>query len=256
MLNIIDLSKSIEHFPHEPRFMRIRVKHSTHSKSKLLIKLLLKLPAKLFPKGWSGWSNDNIKNLGVHSTTHLDAPWHYDKVCEGKKAKTIDEIPLEWCYGAGIVINMSHKKDFELITLKDIKEDLKRSGAIIEKGTIVLIRTDRDKYIGTKKYFTHGTGMSAEATEWLIDQGVKIMGIDQWGWDLPLPYQAQEAKNKNDDKIFWEAHRVGINKEYCHLEQMVNLSSLPDYGFIVSVFPLKVKGASAGPVRAVAILKE
>ena len=66
--------------------------------------------------------------MGVHSSTHIDAPWHYGPLVEGKKAKTIDQIPLEWLYGPGVVINMSHKEDFEEITVKDIEEDLKRSG--------------------------------------------------------------------------------------------------------------------------------
>lgn len=254
MPTIIDLSKTIQYNRKEPRFMRIKVRHKSHRKGRRMIKLLLRLPKKLFPKHFTGWADDCIEKMGVHSATHLDAPYHYGPKSGGKRAKTIDQIPLEWCYGPGVVINMSHKKDFEAITVEDIKKDLESSGAIIKEGTIVLIRTDRDKRMGTMDFFTKGTGMSAEATEWLIDQGVKVMGIDQWGWDLPLPYQVSLAKQANDRNVFWSAHRVGIEKEYCHLEQMCNLSSLPAHGFQVCVFPLKIKGASAGPVRAVAIL--
>jgi kynurenine formamidase len=108
--------------------------------------------------------------------------------------------------------------------------------------------------MGTKKFFTHGTGMSAKATEWLIDQGIKVMGIDQWGWDLPLPYMIKKAKENNDPNYFWEAHLVGRDKEYCHIEQLTNLSTLPTTGFKVCVFPLKIVGASAAPARVVAIL--
>lgn len=109
--------------------------------------------------------------------------------------------------------------------------------------------------MGTSDFPEKGTGMSREATEWLIDQGVKVMGIDQWGWDLPLKFMAQEAKRRRDPEYFWEGHRVGIHKEYLHMEQLTNLSSLPPSGFKVCVFPLKIAGGSAAPARVVAIVE-
>jgi kynurenine formamidase len=98
--------------------------------------------------------------------------------------------------------------------------------------------------------------MSAEATRWLIDRGVKVMGIDSWGWDLPLKIQADRAKAERRDDVFWEAHFVGVDKEYCQIERLTNFSQLPPHGFTVCAFPLKVKGGSAGPARVVAILDE
>jgi len=208
----------------------------------------------LFPKGFEGWADDKIKNMGVHSSTHIDAPWHFGPTVGTQKAKTIDEIPLEWLYGEGIVLNMTHKNDFEEITIEDIKKDLNQSGAKINKGTIVLIRTDRDKLSGAD--FVHkGTGMSKEATEWLIGKGVKVMGIDQWGFDLPLKYLVEKAKKANDPDIFWQAHLVGQKFEYLHMEQLTNLKALPPSGFKVAVFPLKIKGGSAAPARVVAIFE-
>ena len=93
--------------------------------------------------------------------------------------------------------------------------------------------------MGTKAFFKQGTGMSAAATTWLIDQGVRVMGIDQWGWDLPLPYLIKKAKESNDPDLFWEAHLVGVEKEYCHMEQLTNLDALPLTGFKVAAIPLK-----------------
>jgi len=255
MTKIIDLSKTIAYKKEDPWFMRIKVKHFAHAKSLFLIRFVLGLPKRLFPKKFKGWADDKIKNMGVHSTTHIDAPWHYGPTCEGKKAKTIDEVPLEWLYGDGVVIDMTHKKDFEVITVEDLQEDLKKSGATIKTGTIVLIRTDRDQLKG-KDYFERGTGMSKEATEWLIDQGVKVMGIDQWGWDLPLRHLVKKAKASDDAQLFWEGHLVGIDKEYLHMEQLTNLRALPAFGFKVAVFPLKIKGGSAAPARVVAIMEE
>lgn len=254
-MRIVDLSKPIQYNPGDPSFMKVKIKHKVHKKATWLLRLF-GLPPTLFPSGFIGWADDTIQKMGVHSTTHIDAPWHYGPTCEGKPAKTIDQIPLEWCFGEGIVLDMSHKEDFDAITVEDLQSYLDTYQLSLQKGMIVLIRTDRDKHMGTKKFFTHGTGMSAEATEWLIDQGIKVMGIDQWGWDLPLPYQIKVAKEKNDKSVFWEAHLVGVRKEYCHMEQLTNLASLPMTGFKVCVFPLKIVGGSAAPARVVAMIDE
>ena len=205
---IVDLSKPIQYNAGDPWFMRVKIKHKAHRKSHWLIRLALRLPARLFPKNWTGWADDTIKNMGLHATTHIDAPWHYGPVVEGKPAKTIDQIPLEWCYGDGIVIDCTHKEDFVAITVDDLKKDLDKNGITIQEGNIVLIRTDRDKMVGTSDFVEKGTGMSKEATEWLIDQGVKVMGIDQWGWDLPLKFMAKKAKEIVEEpleKKLWKA---------------------------------------------------
>ena len=254
MAKIVDLSKTIEFKKEDPWFMRIKIKHISHSKSLKLIKYVLRLPKRLIPSNFKGWADDTIKNMGVHSTTHIDAPWHYGPEVEGKKAKTIDEVPLEWLYGDGVVIDMSHKKDFEAITADDLKTDLKNSGAILKEGDIVLIRTDRDQLKG-EDFFLRGTGMSRGATIWLIEQGIKVMGIDQWGWDMPLKHLVETAKKTSNKELFWEGHLVGLDHEYLHMEQLTNLKALPAYGFKVAVFPLKIKGGSAAPARVVAIFE-
>ena len=193
--------------------------------------------------------------MGVHATTHIDAPWHYSPTTNGQKSKTIDEVPLEWCYGQGLVIDMKHKADFDPITRNDIEDFLSKNKLTIKPKMIVLIKTGRDKLNGTKNFHEIGTGMSAEATEWLIDKGIKVMGIDSWGWDLPLLYMLKKAKETGNSELFWEAHLVGRDKEYCHMEQLVNLDKLPYEGFKIAVFPLKIVGASAAPARVVAIFE-
>ena len=253
-MKIIDLSKPIQYNNSDPWFMKVKIKHKPHQKAKWLIRLL-GLPFKLFPEGFVGWADDTIKKMGVHSTTHLDAPWHYSPTTNGQRSKTIDEVPLEWCYGEGLVIDMKHKVDFDPITVKDINGFLLENKLAIKEGMIVLVKTGRDKFNGTKDFHKIGTGMSAKATEWLIDKGIKVMGIDSWGWDLPLPYMMKKAKETGNPELFWEAHLVGREKEYCHMEQLVNLDALPYTGFKVAAFPLKIVGASAGPARVVAIFE-
>lgn len=233
--------------------MKVKIKHKPHAKAKWLIRAL-GLPFKFFPKGFNGWADDTIKKMGVHSTTHIDAPWHYSSTTNGKPAKTIDQMPLEYCLAEGIVIDMSHKADFDPITIADIEKFVKENQLEILDGMIVLIRTGRDIFNGTKDFHKKGTGMSAEATEWLIQKGIKVMGIDSWGWDLPLPYMIEKAKKSGNAELFWEAHLVGQKYEYYHMEQLINLQSLPLKGFKVAVFPLKIVGASAAPARVVAII--
>jgi kynurenine formamidase len=112
--------------------------------------------------------------------------------------------------------------------------------------------TGRDVFYGSPDYIFKGCGVTAKATQWLYDKGIRVMGIDAWGWDRPLNRQAEDANTKNQEGIFWEAHQADI--PYCQIERLVNLDPLPSHGFKVSCFPLKIKDGSAGPARVVAIL--
>jgi len=256
-MRVIDLSKPIQYNKNDPRFMRVKIKHQRHWIARWLIRGL-GLPFKLMPKDFVGWADDTITHMGVHSTTHIDAPWHYGPKSgepgQETDALTIEHIPLDQCIGPGVVIDMTHKAEGDVITVEDLKQNLKKTGAIIDTGTIVLIRTGRDRFMGTKEFWKRGTGMGADATEWIIDQGSTVMGIDQWGWDLPFHHQIKQAKQENRDDLFWEGHRLGQRKPYWQMEQLTNLAALPAHGFKVGVFPLKLVGASAAPARVVALM--
>lgn len=258
-MRVVDLSKAIAYNPADPRFMRVKIKHKPHWFARYLMRAL-GLPFRLMPKDFVGWADDTITRMGVHSTTHIDAPWHYGPISGEPGAQapalTIEQIPLDKCIGPGVVIDMTHKLDGEAISVEDLEADLLQSDAQIDETTIVLIRTGRDRHIGTADYWKRGTGMTAAATEWLIDQGCTVMGIDQWGWDLPFHHQISKAKAEDRDDLFWEGHRIGQRKPYWQMEQLVNLSALPSHGFTVCVFPLKLVGASAAPARVVAIFGE
>ena len=93
-----------------------------------------------------------------------------------------------------------------------------------------------------------------QATRWLYEQGVRVMGIDAWGWDAPLHLQAEEVKESGKPGVFWAAHQVDL--AYSQIERLCNLSELPDAGFRVSCFPLRIAGASAAPARVVALLDD
>src|SRR5215469_2633226 len=252
-MKFIDLSLPLDNDADwAPRWARTRVWRQGHRFGARVIRWLFGVPRR-YLRTRLGWANDVIK-LSTHGTTHVDAPWHYGPTSEGRPAKTIDEVPLEWCYGPGIKLDMRHKGHGGAITVADLQTELDRIGHTLRPGEIVLIQTGNDRLVGSLDYFTRGAGMSAEATRWLLDQGVKLTGIDSWGWDVPLPVLAERALAERRDDIFWAAHFVGIDKEYCHIERLTNLDQLPSTGFIVSAFPLKVKGGSAGPARVVGLV--
>jgi kynurenine formamidase len=251
---IIDLSRPVAFNKNDPFFMRVKIKHKPHWIARWLVRLL-GLPFRNMPKDFTGWADDTITHMGVHAVTHIDAPWHYGPLSGGQRAQTIDEMPLEACIGPGVVLDMSHKAEGETISAADIQAQLARTGASIGPGTITLIRTGRDQYLGQQDYWKRVTGMTAEATEWLIDKGSTVMGIDQWGWDAPFLHQIRRSKEERRNDLFWEAHRVGQRKPYWHMEQLVNLAALPPHGFTVYVFPLKLVGASAAPARVIAIIE-
>src|ERR671933_678481 len=84
---------------------------------------------------------------------------------------------------------------------------LDRIGSALKPRDSVLVRTGGDRLLHTRGYYTHGAGVSATATRWLLDQGVKLVGIDAWGWDVALPVQAQQAKASGRRDIFWAYSR-------------------------------------------------
>jgi kynurenine formamidase len=237
-----------------PWWARVKVKRQSHAFGARVIRFMFRLPSRYLRTGL-GWANDQIK-LSTHSTTHLDAPWHYAPTAGGAPAKTIDEVPLEWCYGDGVVLDMRDKDDGAAVDVDDVQTALAKIGYTLKPLDIVLVETGGDRRLGTRDYFTRGIGVSADATRWLLDQGVKVVGTDAWGWDRPLHLEAREAKETGRNDVFWAAHYVGVDKEYCQLERLTNLDQLPPSGFKVCCFPLKVAGGSAGPARVVAIVDE
>ena len=208
----------------------------------------------LIPDGF-GLSAEDV-TLNTHTGTHLDAPWHYGPTCGASRARGIDEIPLEWCFADGVVLDLTHKKPGEIITVPDLEDAVRAIDYRIKPFDIVMIRTDATKRYRKADFMLSQPGMGREGTLWLLDQGVKVCGIDAWSFDRPLAYMKDDLKAGNRE-AFLPAHRVGREREYCHIEKLANLDQLPrPAGFRVAVFPVKIARASGGWVRAVAILEE
>jgi kynurenine formamidase len=96
--------------------------------------------------------------------------------------------------------------------------------------------------------------MGREATLYLLERGVRVTGTDAWSWDAPFVHTREKFRRTRDAGLIWEGHKAGRDIGYCHLEKLHNLEALPAEGFTIACFPVKIRGASAGWTRAVALL--
>lgn len=249
---VVDLSVALAATPPES-MLKVDIEYVTHEQGARIFGSFFGLEKSDFPEG-SFAATENI-TLTTHSGTHLDAPWHYGPRCEGKPSRTIDEIPLEWCFGDGVVLDFRHKKAGEEIDAADFKQALDAIKYELNPFDIVLVMTGvSSKYYGTSDYANLHPGVTREATLWLIDQGIKVMGIDAWGWDKPFNVMIKDLREGKKEKL-WAAHYAGKEKEYFHMENLTNLEKIPkSFGFQVAVFPIKIQKASASWIRAVAIV--
>ena len=251
MPEIVDLSHTIKaHPPEVPDLLRVEIDRVDHAQGAREIEGLFGVPSRLLRDG-EGWTTETLR-LGTHSSTHVDAPWHYNSTIRGERAQTIDELPLDWFFAPGVVVDAREKADGDAVTAEEMQAGIAAAGHDLQPGHIVLVRTGRDAFYEDPGYMALGPGVTAEATRWLFDQGVRVMGIDAWGWDRPLWMQAEEANRQDEAGIFWAAHQADL--PYSQIERLANLGAIPPTGFTVACFPLKVEGASAGPARVVAIL--
>ena len=254
MQRIVDLSAPIVASPPDtPEVLRTEIELRDHARGAQDIEALFGVPPRLLRDG-EGWAVEQFTRLGTHNTTHVDAPWHYNSTIRGERAQTIDELPLEWFFGPGVVLDFTDKADGDAITPQELESALKAAGHDLGTRDIVLVRTGRDAFLEAPDYMIRGPGVTAEGTQWLFDRGVRVMGIDAWGWDAPLNLQAERAKELDEPGIFWAAHQADL--PYCQIERLAGLEALPTTGFDVACFPLKVVGGSAGPARVVAIVRE
>jgi kynurenine formamidase len=253
-VRLVDLSAPIAPSPPEtPEPLRTEVDFQDHAAGAAQIEALLGVPARLLRDG-EGWATEELTRLGTHNSTHLDAPWHYNSTIQGRPAQTIDELPLEWFLSDAVVLDMTGKEDGDAVDVSDVEAELERIGHELKDLDIVLVRTGRDAFYTQPDYIARGPGVTAAATRWLHERGVRVMGIDAWGWDAPLHLQAREALERDEPGVFWAAHQCDL--PYSQIERLVNLGDLPPTGLRVACFPLRIVGASAAPARVVAMVPD
>ena len=206
--------------------------------------------------GGEGWAVERLQ-IATHNGTHLDAPYHHHSTMNnGERAITIDEVPLDWCFNPGVKLDFRHFDDGYIVQPSDVEAELTRIGHDLQPLDIVVVNTSAGDHYGQPDYLMKGCGMGRDATLYLLEKGVRVTGTDAWSWDAPFALTAQEYAKSHDPAIIWEGHRASMDIGYCHMEKLSNLDTLPGNGFEISCFPYKIKGASAGFTRAVAIFEE
>ncbi|MFH1360865.1 MAG: cyclase family protein [Candidatus Omnitrophota bacterium] len=197
-----------------------------------------------------------IVHSSVHMGSHVDAPYHYGSQSEGKPSKRIEDLPLEWCVGDGVVLNFTHMKYPDVIKKGDVIKALSAIRYTLKPMDIVLIYTGGDKLLGTDDYVNKYVGMMPDAVEYILDQGVKMLGVDTIGLDRPCFDMFKEFLATRDKSKIWPSHFLGRKREFAHMERIGNLGAIPKpFGFKVSCLPVKVKNAGAGWARVVAIIE-
>jgi len=207
-----------------------------------------------------GWAVEVVQ-LSTHNGTHLDAPYHFHSTMdralgERKPSISIDQVPLEWCFQPAVKLDFRHFVDGYVVTAADVEAELKRIGHKVEPLEIVVVNTRAGSRYGHDDFVSAGCGMGYDATMYLLERGVRLTGTDAWSWDAPFVHTAKKYAETKDAGLIWEGHKAGRDIGYCHIEKLHNLEALPADGFYLSCFPHKIRGASAGWTRAVAIFDD
>jgi kynurenine formamidase len=171
--------------------------------------------------------------LSSHTGTHIDAPFHFEK-----KGKKIDQIPLTRLAGNGLVIKIKKSND-QSITKKDLL-DFERNNGKIKNYSSIFFFTNWQKNLNKNYYFTKNPGLSKSAASYLASKKINLVGIDSPSIDLGI------------DKSF-TTHKIFAKNNILIVENLSNLEKIPISEFKFIILPLKLKGATGSPVRAMAI---
>jgi kynurenine formamidase len=235
-------------------FMPARIRYIDHRTRARLVAERVGLR----PEDLGGRANaiEEFTFLNCHTGTHMDAPWHYGELAAGGPAPTIDQIPLEWCVGDGVWLDLGGRQPGESIGEAEVREALGRIGYTLKPRDIVLIHTRTAAHYGEPGCDRMNPGVSAEATGWLGRQGIRVVGIDASIWDRPAEMQLADLREGRSHGTYMQGHREAGAYGMCILEWLTNLDQLPHTGFLVCAFPVKVHRGGGAWVRAVALVKD
>ena len=254
-MRIFDLSLPVDDAAPEPFPVKIeRIGHAEGAE-KVGRKFEGRLGKDSFPDGM--FLSHETVTASVHCGTHVDAPFHFGPMSEGRPSKTIAELPLEWCYGDGVVLDVSQVPHGGEIKPEDLNGAVGKLDHNLKPGDIVLLMTKADRYFGTREYFTNFQGLGVDALDFLLDMGIRTVGVDAVGLDRPFAAMVEDYGRTRDGSKLWPAHLHGRKREYCHIERLAGLDRLPrPSGFKFACFPVKIKDAGAAWARAVAIFED
>ncbi len=178
--------------------------------------------------------------LSEHTGTHVDALNHMGKEFVGQ---SIDTMPLSMFYTEGICLDLSDKGLQEFITSEDLQKACENAGLEIKKGDTVLLYTNHYRKHFATENWNKGPGLTAEATQWLGEKQISAFGVETLSPGIP------KISNK-------EVHYICGKMGFTHYENMINLHQLIGRGrFRFIALPLKIRGGTGSPVRAVAVFE-
>jgi len=257
-VRFVDLSMPISNdVVTDPPPLRPKITYTDHQQGVAqMLPFFPGLTKDLLPDG-EAWAVEDV-TLTTHSGTHMDAPWHYHSTTDhgARRSPTIDEAPLDLFLRPGVKLDFRHMADGRVATAADVAAELDRIGHDLAPLDIVLVNTAASAAYGGPDFVASGCGMGREATLYLTQRGVQVVGTDAWSWDAPFVYTAKAYDETGDASLVWEGHKAGRETPYYQMEKLFNLEALPGHGFTVACFPVKIERASAGWVRAVAMFAE
>lgn len=178
-----------------------------------------------------------------HGPTHVDSIWH---VTNKPGAQKIDEISLEKFFTPAICLDFSHTKPRGIISIKDIEEALEKAKLAVEKGDTVLLYTGHyERTYPNPEYMTENPGLDREGTVWFAERGVVSVGIDATTLD----------STGNSCKNFFPAHEACGEYDLMNIENLCNLDKVASKRFTFVGLPLKIRGGTGSPIRAIAVLE-
>lgn len=228
-MQLIDLSREIHHMmqrlPNHPSV--IVTPYSTHDEIREA-------------EGVTFSSATLALALGDHAGTHVDAPKHFDARPD---ARTIDQMPLEDFFTEAVCLDLSHKPLKSDISVDDLAEAERAAGVEIKPRDAVLLHMDfHRRCYGTPGYLTDFPGLTRESARWLGDKGILMFGVEAVSPGRPGRHN-------------FEVHNLCRDMGFTHMEGLCNLDKLVGKGrFRFIGFPLKIRGGTASPIRAVAWL--
>lgn len=196
---------------------------------------------------WDGIADSDVVSpavnrleMGEHTGTHVDSISH---MARQYRDQSIDTMPLTMFYTEGICLDLSHKGLRELIETVDLERVLSVSGQEIKRGDTVLLYTDHYRRASGTEDWPRGPGISADAARWLGRQGIAAFGVET------MAPGVIDVSNK-------EVHRICGEMGFTHYENMIHLHRLIGRGrFRFIGLPLRIRGGTGSPVRAVAIFE-
>jgi kynurenine formamidase len=182
----------------------------------------------------------NRLELGEHTGTHVDAINH---MARQYRDQSIDTMPLTMFYTEGICLDLSQKGLREMIEIVDLERALSNAAFEMKGGDTVLIYTDHYRRAFGTDDWHNGPGVSIDAARWLGQKKIAAFGVE------PASPGVRGVSNK-------EVHRVCGELGFTHYENMINLHKLIGRGrFRFIGLPLKIRGGTGSPVRAVAVFE-